>query len=232
LTIRATYSGDGTYEGSFKNGNSVTPAKENTLLVFTPPPLTGQDTLVVFIKDPSGGINLEGAGGTVTFKKGGVTTLCSIQSLSVDPNLVYTSTSYWSGGEVSCLKSISYSAGDTITVTYSGDSNYNSSSTQGKIGAVAQTVTWNTTSASYSQSGLNISAYSTTNGDGSLTYDISDIGTANCSISGTTLSWTAAGTCDISSIASGTSTWNASSPTISTFTISKSNQIKQSLLDR
>jgi hypothetical protein len=75
------------------------------------------------------------------------------------------------------LKSISYSAGDTITVTYSGDSNYNSSSTQGKIGAVAQTVTWNTTSASYSQSGLNISSYSSTNGDGSLTYDISDIGT-------------------------------------------------------
>lgn len=90
-----------------------------------------------------------------------------------------------------------------------------------------QTVTWSpsTTSATVLSGSLTVSSAASTNGDGALTYAVSNAGTTGCTYdSGTRLlSYSAAGTCVVRATAASTATYNAGTRDVS-FTISRSAQ--------
>src|ERR1019366_7667082 len=124
-TITATYSGDGTYAGSF-----------NTVNQTVTPPLTTTNTNVV----SSGSASVAGSpvtftatvtpihdGGNVAFSGGGITT-CGAKALN------------GSGVATCTTTALSAGANQTITDTYSGDGTY-----AGSFNTVNQTVTTATT---------------------------------------------------------------------------------------
>lgn len=90
-----------------------------------------------------------------------------------------------------------------------------------------QTVTWSpsTASATVLSGSLTVSSAASTNGDGALTYAVSNAGTTGCTYdSGTRLlSYSAAGTCVVRATAASTATYNAGTRDVS-FTISRSAQ--------
>ncbi len=86
-----------------------------------------------------------------------------------------------------------------------------STANQGTLTFTGQTVTSPTT----------FSALSTTGGSGtgSVTYAVTTVGTAGCSIVGTTLSYTTAGTCGVTATKAADSNYNSVSSSEATFTI-------------
>ena len=226
ITIKATYSGDSNYLGSNTTGSSVTPTKETTRILFTAPSsLTNGTpvTLMAKIYDPSGTVLLSGITGAVTFKN---TNSSGAQLCSVSETSTFSDVVTYSGGIATCSWTPSSSAAVTIYVQYAGDSNYFSSSTSATTGKTAQVVTWGATnsfnfdqSSPYSLSGKSSLTYA--DASASTTYDVADVGTAGCTISGSDLTWTSDGTCDLSAFTSSTTNYNQSAIAVQTWTINK-----------
>jgi len=96
------------------------------------------------------------------------------------------------------------------------------------ISKVDQTVTWSPVTNLLAIPSSSTMVAATTSGNGSITYSIADAGTTGCTVSGTTLSYTAAGTCRVTATAAATNAYNVASSTIS-FTISKASQAALSI---
>jgi len=115
-TITAVYSGDTNFNGSTSSNLSqtVNPAATSTALASNNnPSVTGQSvtyTATISVTAPGSGTPT----GTVNFKDGGTTiTGCGTQTIS--------------GGQATCTTSYASAGSHTITAVYSGDTNFNGS---------------------------------------------------------------------------------------------------------
>jgi hypothetical protein len=80
----------------------------------------------------------------------------------------------------------------------------------------AQTVSFPNSFASLSTTGGS--------GTGAVTFAVTAAGTANCSVTGTTLSYTSVGTCSVTSTKAATAYYNVASSAAQTFTVSTGTQ--------
>jgi Bacterial Ig-like domain (group 3) len=123
-TVTATYSGDAnTFGSSGQVSVTVGQASSNTkVLVLTPAPFPGQTVTYQAIVQPAApDIAGPGPGGTVTFTNDG-TTVCSGVALSTTAPFAAT-----------CAQAYAASGDETVTATYSGDSNTIGSSGQASV---------------------------------------------------------------------------------------------------
>ena len=115
----------------------------------------------------------------------------------------------------------------SVTATKASDVGYNAISSsattvtiskgnQATLTFGAQTVTYPATFAAMSTTGGS--------GGGAVTYAVTTAGTAGCSVAGTTLSYTNAGTCGVTATKATDSGYNVVSSTEATFTINKATQ--------
>ena len=112
-----------------------------------------------------------------------------------------------------------------VRATAAANTNYNVATQDVSfvISKVDQTVTWSPVTSLLAIPSSSTMVAATTSGNGSITYSIDDAGTTGCTVSGTTLSYTAAGTCRVTATAAATNVYNLATSTIS-FTISKASQ--------
>ena len=139
VTITATYGGDATYSGSSSTANAITPAVGATSVVFTAPAAPTAGTVVALtatVYNSTGSVVLDSSTGSVTYSIG-VTTICT-SSTSTTLNSASTRTSpgtyIMSAGVAPCDYYVLAGA-QTITASYSGDTNFAASSFSSNTGA-------------------------------------------------------------------------------------------------
>ncbi len=112
-----------------------------------------------------------------------------------------------------------------VRATAASNTNYNVATQDVSfvISKVDQLVTWNPVTNLLAVPSSSTMLAASTNGNGAISYSIADAGTTGCTVSGTTLSYTGAGTCQVTATAAATNYYNVASTTVS-FTISKATQ--------
>jgi hypothetical protein len=112
-----------------------------------------------------------------------------------------------------------------VRATAASNTNYNVATQDVSfvVSKVDQLVTWNPVTSLLAVPSSSTMLAASTNGNGALSYSISNAGTTGCTVSGTTLSYTGAGTCQVTATAAATNYYNVASTTVS-FTISKATQ--------
>ena len=122
---------------------------------------------------------------------------------------------------------LSYVTSGTCVVraTAASNTNYNvaTSDVTFTISKVNQTITWSPLTTLLAIPNSTILSAATTSGNGAITYSIASAGTTGCSITGTTLSYTSSGTCQVTASAAATNAYNSATSTL-TFTINKAAQ--------
>lgn len=113
----------------------------------------------------------------------------------------------------------------TVRATAAATTNYNAATTDSTfvISKVNQTITWSPLTTLLAMPSSTILSAATTSGNGAISYAIASAGTTGCTISGTTLTYSASGTCQVTATAAATNTYNLATSTL-TFTIDKATQ--------
>ena len=196
--VTATKAADANYnlKSSSETTFTISPATQATLTAISTPAIVAYGTTATL--SSSGGSGT----GAVTF---------SINS-STGCNITSSTTLNVSDPAGTC----------TVTATKAADTNYNSvtssgltvtltKGTQSTLTFTGQTVTSPATFSTLSTTGGS--------GTGAVTYAITSTGTADCSISGTTLSYTSTGTCGVTATKVADANYNSVSSSEAIFTI-------------
>ena len=140
VTITATYGGDATYSGSSSTASAITPAVGATKVVFTAPAAPAEGNVVLLtatVYNSTGTLVLDSSTGSVTYKIG-TTTICT-SSTSNTANSPSTSAtnpgSYIMSAGVAPCDYYVLAGAQTITASYSGDTNFAASSFSSNTGA-------------------------------------------------------------------------------------------------
>jgi hypothetical protein len=214
--ITAVYSGETSYFGSTSNEVDQAVNRADTTTAVSSnhnPSVTGQSvtyTATISISSPGAGT----VSGTVNFKDGGTTiTGCGTQTVS--------------STQATCTISGGYAASGgnrTITAVYSGDTNFNGSTSPNftqTVNKADQTISFGAlANRRLDQSPFTVSATASSG----LTVAFTSATTATCTVSGTTVTLLHAGTCTINADQAGNTDWNAAPQVQQSFTINKGNQ--------
>lgn len=113
----------------------------------------------------------------------------------------------------------------TVRATAAATTNYNVATLDSTfvISKVNQTIIWSPLTTLLAMPSSTILSAATTSGNGAITYAVTSAGTTGCTISGTTLTYSASGTCQVTATAAATNTYNVATSTL-TFTIDKATQ--------
>ena len=135
-----------------------------------------------------------------------------------------------SAGTTGCTVSgttLSFTTAGTcvIRATAAATTNYNvaTSDVSFVISKVNQTITWSPLTTLLAMPSSTVLSAATSSGTGAITYSIASAGTTGCTISGTTLTYTGSGVCQVTATAAANNTYNAATSTL-TFTIDKAAQ--------
>ena len=203
--VRAVYAGNAAYTGSSSTAANVVvkTATTATHSASNSSPTFGSSvTLTAAVTS--------GATGTVIFKDASDTTLCTTGNLAT--------------GSADCSWTPASAATYAVRAVYAGDATYGGSSSTAAdviVGKATQTITFNSPGDKVFGSGtVSLVATSTS----ALTVALTSATTGICTMSGTTLTLAAVGTCTVNANQSGNSNYEAANQVQQTFTIAKADQ--------
>ncbi|HEY5303820.1 MAG TPA: fibronectin type III domain-containing protein, partial [Acidimicrobiales bacterium] len=208
-TLRASYSGDPSYAAS-SGTDSFNVGRANQAA------LTLTTTSTNYVPSPGNTVALTTSGGTTG---AGVTYVVSPSANSAGCSISGTTLTYTSSG--SCQ----------VTATMAANANYNAVSSSATTFSVAlanqAALTLTTTSTNYAPSPDNTAHLATSGGTtgAGVTYVVSpSANNAGCSTSGSTLTYSSSGSCQVTATMAGNANYSAISSIATTFSVALANQ--------